>query len=170
MTLGILFTAVCSDLKWGKIPNGWILVGLAAGLVLRAAGLIEPDWGIMFWGMILPILICWIPFRMRALGAGDVKLFIMIGCLNGGNELIYILFLSFLFAAGISLGRLLRLRQLIQSMYRVCHYIQDIFLQGKMQDYPGRSEKGHTIRFSIAVFLGYVAWLGVKFCRHMQYL
>lgn len=170
VTLAFVFVSVCTDLRTGRIPNGWIIAGLLTGLLLKIPGISLTAWSDYFTGLFLPILIGWIPFRMRALGAGDIKLFVLIGCLNGGREVLYIILLSFLFAAGISLGRLLRLRQFIQSLNQFFHYMKNVFLLRKIQVYPGRYQKGHTIHFSIAVFLGYISWMGVNVCRNLLYL
>lgn len=116
-------------------------------------------------GFLIPILIGWIPFRMRAIGAGDVKLFVVVGCLNGGRDVFYCIFLSFLLAAGISLSRLLSLRQVKISLIYCFQYFQKIITQKKIEAYPGRMKKGHNIHFSIAILLGYVALLGVKNCK-----
>jgi len=165
VSLLVLFVAVVSDLCSGKIPNRWICVGFAAAGVLMVWPGLSFGWTGFLSGLAIPLLIGWIPFRMGALGAGDVKLMMVIGCLNGGREIIYCIFLSFLLAAGISLGRLLSLRQFKNSLISCIRYFQGIFLQRKIALYPERGQKGHTIHFSMAIFGGYVMWLGVNTCR-----
>ncbi len=167
ITLVFIFGSVCMDLNRGKIANGWILAGLLTSLLIHIPEASPEMWRSAAAGMFLPLVIGWIPFRMRALGAGDIKLFMLTGFLNGGREVCMILLFSFLFAAGISLGRLLSLRQLLQSLNHFYHYFQSVLIQKKIQVYPGRYQKGHTIHFSMAVFLGYAAWLGVKICKNI---
>ncbi|MCD8149190.1 MAG: A24 family peptidase [Clostridiales bacterium] len=165
VSLFLLFVAVVSDLCSGKIPNWWICTGVAAAGVLTVWPGLSPGWPDFLSGLVIPLLIGWIPFRMGALGAGDVKLLMVIGCLNGGREIFYCIFLSFLLAAGISLGRLLSLRQFKDSLISCIRYFQSVFLQRRIELYPGRGQKGHTIHFSMAIFGGYVMWLGVSTCR-----
>lgn len=153
------------DLRSDKIRNEWICIGILAGCVLMLLPQSFPDWNSFISGILIPILIGWIPFRMRAIGAGDVKLFIVIGCLNGGRDVFYCIFLSFLLAAGISLSRLLSLRQLKISLIYCIQFFQKIITQRKIEAYPGRMQEDHIIHFSAAVFLGYVAMLGVKVCK-----
>ncbi len=164
-SLILLSAAAISDLVSERIPNPWICAGLAAGVLCRAMAWTPFGWGGFFLGMLIPLLICWIPFCMRAMGAGDVKLLIVLGALNGGSQILYCIFFSFLFAAGISLGKLLSLRQFKASLIQLFHYFHTVFFHGKIEIYQGRYAKGHTIHFAPAIFLGYITWLGVNVCR-----
>ncbi|MCD7866518.1 MAG: A24 family peptidase [Clostridiales bacterium] len=165
VTLVILFISVVEDLCTDRIPNHWICTGFAAGVFLLILPWTTIGCTGFLTGLLIPFLIGWIPFRMGAIGAGDVKLLLVVGCLNGGRDVFYCIFLSFLFAAGISLGKLLSLRQFKSSLMLCFQFFQSIFLQKKMELYPERHRKGHTIHFSIAVFFGYAAWWGGE---HMQ--
>ncbi len=169
ISLIILFVAVVADICSGRIPNLWICAGLAAGGVLMALSWLPFGWRGFLAGLFVPLLIGWIPFRMGALGAGDVKLLMVVGCLNGGKDVFYCIFLSFLFAAGISLGRLLSLRQFKSSLILCFRYFQEIIFQKRIKLYPGRWQKVHTIHFSIAIFGGYITWLGVSTCREILF-
>ncbi len=165
ISLSILCAALVSDLKRERIPNRLICAGMAAGVCCRILAWTPFGWGSFFLGLLLPFLICWIPFRMGAVGAGDVKLLVVLGAFCGGQDIFFCIFFSFLFAAGISLGRLLSLRQFRQSLIQLFQYFQNIFLRGKIEIYPGRYVKEHTIHFSAAIFLGYAVCLGVRICR-----
>lgn len=165
ITLIFLYTAVVMDLRTGRIPNRWICVGLAAGTVLLLSPQSALGPGSFFLGFLIPFLIGWIPFRMRAIGAGDIKLFFVVGCLNGGEDVFYCIFFSFLLGAGISLSKLLSLRQLKAGLMNCFQYFINMLIQKKVYMYPGAREKSHTIHFSAAIFLGYIVWLGVKACK-----
>ncbi|MCC8029041.1 MAG: A24 family peptidase [Lachnospiraceae bacterium] len=167
ISLIILFAAAAEDLHTDRIPNSLICTGLAAGFLLMILPRTAYGWPGCLAGLLIPLMICWIPFRMGAIGAGDVKLLMVIGCLNGGRDVFYCIFLSFLLAAGISLGRLLSLRQFKSSLMLCFQYFQRTLLQRKMELYPERHRKYHTIHFSVAVFFGYAAWWGVSTCRSM---
>lgn len=167
ISVAVLITAVVTDFRSGRIPNRCILAGVAAGLLLKILQWSSFGWAGFFCGMLIPLLICWIPFCMGAVGAGDVKLFLVIGCLNGGRDILFCIFLSFLFAAGISLGKLLSLRELKCSLVFCIQYFTGILIRKKIEMYPGRRMKGHTIHFSAAIFLGYAAVRGVSLCRNL---
>ena len=122
-------------------------------------------WCFGFQELLLPVLICWIPFRMRGLGAGDIKLLCVVGCLNGSRDIIYCICISFLLAAGFSFGRLLNRKQFRTSMRSCIQYFQRIAALGKIVSYDGRKVPGHQIHFSAFILLGYAAVLGVNLCK-----
>ncbi len=165
VTLTILFVAAVFDLGTERIPNWWIAVGLASGVLSRVFSLTDFGWRGFLAGLAVAFFIGWIPFRMRGLGAGDVKIMMVMGCLNGGRVALCCIFISFLLAAGFSLGRLLSLGHFKQSLRNIFQYFQMTFVRGRIDTYPGRYDRGHTMHFSLMVFFGYVAWLGVSICR-----
>ena len=104
-----LLRAVEMDFARGKIRNRWLMMGILLGVVLWIPGMKEAGFPELLGGLLLPVLICWIPFRMRGLGAGDIKLLCVVGCLNGQSGY-YLLYLYF-FPAG---SRIL-IRQIAES-------------------------------------------------------
>lgn len=219
--------AAMMDLYSGKVKNAWICAGFGVGLLLMF--LPEPafGWSEFAAGVLSAFLIGWIPFRLRALGAGDVKVFMVLGCLIGGEDILWCILFSFLFTTGIYLGRMLSLGQLKLVLKNTFLYLQYSFhyLQMSLEndcssgyskgrqagdqshtEYSeirqtefnrklgyakkkqpetdcslGCSEKmqsgtdcgsgcsetgqaGSRVRFTIYILLGYVLWLGVKFC------
>lgn len=77
----------------GKIRNRWLMMGILLGVVLWIPGMKEAGFPELLGGLLLPVLICWIPFRMRGLGAGDIKLLCVVGCLRqSGYYLLYLYF------------------------------------------------------------------------------
>lgn len=165
LTVVILLTAAGTDLICYRIKNELIFVGMMTGITLWMTD--PPAGGIhLLSGILLPVLVCWIPFRMHALGAGDVKLFSVIGCLNGGRDALCCITFSFLLAAGFSLGRLLSRRRLRSSLFDCFHYFQEIVSSGKIFPYPGRKAPDHRFHFSVFIFLGYLVFLGVNVCKN----
>lgn len=161
----ILLLAVRSDFSDGIIRNRLIAVGILIGILCWIPGFEPKIAGEVIGGLLLPILICWIPFRMHGLGAGDIKLFCVIGCLNGSRNVIYCICISFLLAAGFSFGRLLNRKQFRTSMRSCIQYFQRIAALGKIVSYDGRKVPGHQIHFSAFILLGYAAVLGVNLCK-----
>lgn len=102
---------------------------------------------------------------MHGLGAGDIKLFCVIGCLNGSRSVIYCICISFLLAAGFSFGRLLNQRQLWTSLQSCVSYFQIVVQKGRIIPYPERTRKGARFHFSAAILVGYAVILGVNVCK-----
>lgn len=165
LTAVVLLIAVSMDFSFYRIRNELIFAGITAGIALWIPTISIQSSGSLLAGVLLPVVICWIPFRMHGLGAGDVKLFSVIGCLNGGRDVVYCICFSFLLAAGISLGRLLSRRQLISSLLKCFQYFQEIVTKGKLTPYPGKDDSDHRFHFSISILFGYLILLGVKVCE-----
>ena len=93
------------------------------------------------------------PVRMRGLGAGDIKLLCVVGCLNGSRDIIYCICISFLLAAGFSFGRLLNR----SSFGQVCEAVFNIFneLQHLEKLFLMTEEKCPDIKF---IFLHLSFW------------
>lgn len=71
------------DIRWRRIPNWLILSGLITGFVLQGAsgGFSALANALQGWMLGMALLI--IPFLLRGMGAGDVKLLGMVGALQG---------------------------------------------------------------------------------------
>lgn len=160
-----LLRAVEMDFARGKIRNRWLMMGILLGVVLWIPGMKEAGFPELLGGLLLPVLICWIPFRMRGLGAGDIKLLCVVGCLNGSRDIIYCICISFLLAAGFSFGRLLNRRQLWTSLQSCVSYFQIVVQKGRIIPYPERTRKGARFHFSAAILVGYAVILGVNVCK-----
>ena len=167
VTAVLLLCAAAMDAASGKIGNRMLLSGLLIGILLWIPGIYEHGCKDFLIGLLLPVCICWIPFRMHGLGAGDVKLFCVIGCLNGSRIVIYCICISFLLAAGFSFGRLLNQRQLWTTLQSCVSYFQIIVQKGRIIPYPERTRKGARFHFSAAILVGYSVILGVNVCKNL---
>lgn len=82
--LGILLAAVWQDLRTGCIPNRWIAAGLLAGIVFQLMQNGTMGFVLFLGGALLPLLLLGVLFYFRMLGAGDIKLFCVVGGFLGG--------------------------------------------------------------------------------------
>lgn len=102
---GILFRAVYTDVKNGRIENRLIVAGLILGFICSgvAGGLPELLNSVK---MVCTITIAlFFLFVIKGLGAGDIKLFAMLAAFFP-EEIISIVIVSFFVGAGIVLGRM----------------------------------------------------------------
>ena len=152
---GLVLTAVGMDLRSMRISNRLILIGQAVSLVRRF--LCEGISG-FFTGIILislPVILLYLLFLVGALGAGDIKLFSLIGGFIQFKELMWCIMYSFLFAAIISLVKMLYIGTFFSSMKRVVSYICSI-LRGNLESYQPESIENGRIHFSIAILFGLI--------------
>ena len=107
--LGVgLLAAALFDLRWRRVPN-WMSVGLlASGLLSRGlvAGPLPIAWGVAGAGAAL--LVLFVPFKRRWIGAGDVKLLIAVGGWLGPLLLAYSVLASAVLGGVLSVIWLLR--------------------------------------------------------------
>ena len=104
---GLLLYAVYTDMTRTIISNRLIVFGLLCGLVFRIFG--EGKAGILVYivNISIPVILLYLLFCMRALGAGDIKLFSMVGAFISTEQLLQMMMLSFLAGAVLGLVKLL---------------------------------------------------------------
>jgi prepilin peptidase CpaA len=103
--LGIIIVASVFDIKERRIPNWVIVFGLIAGLVL---GSLQGSTQLILsiGGFCAGIAALLLPFAFGWMGAGDVKLFAVVGALLGYTKLPRIFFFSCLVAGILALSAL----------------------------------------------------------------
>ncbi|MGN0395514.1 MAG: prepilin peptidase [Coprococcus sp.] len=145
--------AVIYDFKTWRIPNMFVVCGMAAG---AAASMITR--GIVrgvecsIAGIVIPVAALFILFILKTVGGGDIKLFAAIGSF-AGTDIGYIMLYSFI--AGGILSFIYLIRLIIKS------------ITGRNKKSENNSENSLTIRkmlkskihFSLAVFIGTVCYV-----------
>lgn len=136
---GVAAVATLMDLHRGKIKNEIILLGYLLGLIsLICQGRPEK----LFYalsGLLFPIVLLYPIFLIRGLGAGDIKLFSVIGCFLSYKDTFYCILLAFLIGGIISLFKLFFLKVLLHS---------------------GKPFSQYTIHFSVPISLSLILITG----------
>lgn len=130
----ILVSAVVTDLRERRISNRLIALGLFIGLILHILG--EGSIGVVHFlvNISIPVILLFLLFQLRALGAGDIKLFSVVGGFTEIRQLLFVMLISFLSAALIGCGKLLY-----------------------QKGFTGKRNGNRTlIHFSLAILIGYV--------------
>ena len=175
MTCLFLLTllAVYQDITSYKIKNHTIIIGIITGFAFNIIEVGFIDTYPFLIGMTFPIIILFPLFLIKALGAGDIKLYSVIGGFYGTDYLIKVLIISFIFAAILSLIYLIRTRSIHKRITYLITYIQKMKEMNKgilsNQKAAGlktlkiipyyQKEKGSMegiIHFSIAIFLALI--------------
>lgn len=111
LALDLLLVAVVGlasffDITVRKIPNWLILSSLLFGVALKGYQGLVPFWESIA-GLVLGIALFFVPFALGWMGAGDVKLVGVVGCLFGYRGLPRAVFYSILVAGILALGYLM---------------------------------------------------------------
>lgn len=164
LLLLLLFLAAIADLKTDRIPNGFIVLGIAVG---GAGGLwYHSDLKQSVLSMLLAFLLMYPLFKIGALGAGDVKVLMMIGSFMGIGEFLTVLAASFVIGAVLSLIKLLAEHN---GRERICYFLSylsevvrtrqwKLYGEDVAQDYE--RYRRNKIHFTIPVLFGVVLRIG----------
>ena len=167
--LMILIAAVYTDYSQNRIPNWIIVFGLISGCFISymygGIGMLLE--GLL--GMVLPIVLLYPVFVIGGMGAGDLKLFAVVGSYLGIKGITISFVSAFIVGATISLVKMLCFRNFKERIYYFFSYLSDLFIEGKWQLYE--TSKGqaseeslefpkHKIHFALPIFLGVAIYLG----------
>ncbi len=152
------------DLRSYQISNRLIVSGIFIGCFFQIQ---EWGWkgvGVFLINVSLPVILFYLLFLIRVLGAGDIKLFSMIGSIWGLQVLCTTIILSFFVAAILSLCKTLYHHNLISRLRVFGEYMNNTLASRQLQRYPQESqEKQHVIHFSIAILIGYAIAMEVAY-------
>ena len=147
--------AVVWDFYKGKIPNLLIAAGLMAGIInlicyhdLRTILIHIP-------GMIFPIILLFPLYKIGTLGAGDIKLFSLLGVYFSFMETLFCMFGAYVIGAVIALGTLLWRKNFKERIMYLIYYMKDYFSMGYFRYYylDKHQEEKSQIHFSLPIFL-----------------
>ena len=128
----VLFLASLWDYKKGKIPNMLIVTGALYGLmrVFYYQTLFRHISGIIF-----PILIFYPLYKIGTIGAGDIKLFSVIGFYVSFMESMYCIFLAFVIGAIFSFFYMKREENLADRISYLISYLKDCLNKKQFRNY-----------------------------------
>ncbi len=150
----IVIIAVILDFKYMKISNRLILMGLILALAFFIVDRGLSDIIYVLWNISFPVIVLYFLFLLGVIGAGDIKLFSVIGGFINFKELIYCMVFSFVIGAAWSLGKMLYCRTFFVSMDSGRRYFWGL-LQGNRMRYPRDTKNPkNLIHFSVAILLG----------------
>ena len=115
----LVLVGAYTDLRWRRLPN-WLTLGGALAALLLQLALRGPAGGLdslLGWG--LGVLLLFIPFALRGMGAGDVKLLAAVGA-SRGPAFVFVAFLLIALLGGLlSLGIMVRSGTLGPTLVRL---------------------------------------------------
>lgn len=150
----IVAVAVVLDFKYMRISNRLIFMGIFLALACCLIGRGVSDVIYVLWNISFPVVVLYLFYLLGAVGAGDVKLFSIIGGFVNFKELVSCMAFSFVIGAVWSIGKMLYSGTFFEGLRSGFCYFGEL-LQGKRVRYPRSSENPENlIHFSLAIFLG----------------
>ena len=155
-----LFTAVLKDFCSRKIPNWWIVFGLSVGALFLLKEVSNP-YHYYIIGCLIPFFLLILLYGIRVLGAGDIKLFMVIGLFLGKVEILHVIAWSFLFGGIYALIKMIRRNNFRQRFTYLFSYVKRVAVNGKAEAYvTGSWEEEGTLHFSFCILLGCLPVIG----------
>lgn len=163
----LLLLSALADLKTDRIPNGFILLGIACGIAgsLLSGRALS---GILV-SMFLAFLLMYPLYKIGAFGAGDVKLLVLIGSFQNIGETTVILAGAFVIGAGFSLAKLTVERNGRERLWYFFSYLREIWRTGHWKVYGEDFKQDyHTycknkIHFAVPILFSAVCRIGGLF-------
>ena len=161
----LLLLAMRKDFISYKISNKLILSGIMIGFVFN---LYDSGWtGVILWfcGFMTPIILLFPLFLFKVLGAGDIKLFSVVGGFYGISFVFKSILIAFIIAAIMSVIHLIKYKQVFYRLHHLVNYLQIMYQRNdkshqgqcklKVLPYYDVKRDGYSgvIHFSIAIFV-----------------
>lgn len=116
----------------------------------------------------MPILMLFVLYLIKTLGAGDIKVFSIIGGFFGIHFIFKVIILSFILGAVLAIIHIIRYKNLINRLQHLAYYISQTVRNKKISTYYSVEKDGTNgvIHFSVAIAAATVILL---FCRSIHY-
>lgn len=160
LILFISGTAVLMDFLMEKVVNSFICAGLLAGLILQShMWHIKGIW-VYVTGVLMPFFLLLPLFYFHMLGAGDIKLFCVLGGILGLESIFKIMICSFVLGAVLSLAFLISCGNLKERCVYFFHYMYQYLITKEERPYRKRGKQAENIHFTVPIFLGVMLYAG----------
>lgn len=153
--------AVIMDLRTGKVDNGWILFCTVMEILVCFLREGPGGMGKQITGMLLPVIIFAPLFLFHMIGAGDIKLFSVLGGIMGTEKILRCIIYAVTCGAGISLAILILNGDAFSRFWYLREYIREYFQTREIKPYYKRNVASpENFHFTIPVFMSVVLYAG----------
>lgn len=148
----LLGVAVYYDVRYFRIPNPLILVGMMTGILYQFIYKTTTYLDVLL-GMLIPVVMLFLLFYLHMLGAGDIKLLSMTGIFLG-TSIFDVIWKSFILAAVISFFQLIIQKNFRNRILYFIGYCINVVKTGKVLPYYQPEQDGYknAMHFSVAIF------------------
>lgn len=163
MALVILFLtpAVIFDLRTGKIPNFIIIAGYITGFAYQ--GICHGCGGL--WGgvsgALLPLVILFPVFRIRGLGAGDLKLLSVAGAFFALHKSAVCLIMTIFLGGILAVFKMLYQRNFTERIQYFIDYVRRVYETGEFYYYNMETDNPESkIHMSVPILCSALLCIG----------
>lgn len=160
LILIIAGSAVFMDFLMEKVVNSFICLGWIIGFFYQIFNQGSEGLLIFIKGISIPFFLLLPLFYFRMLGAGDVKLFSVLGGILGGTVILKVMFCSFCLGAVLSLAFLISCGNLKERFSYFFNYFYQYYQTGIVCPYMTKGRQAENFHFTVPVFLGIMLYAG----------
>ena len=153
-----LLISLYTDIKNRKILNIVTFPTILIGFLINTISLGWEGFLLSLLGMLTGFGLLVVPYLLGGMAAGDVKLLMAIGALQGAAFTFASFLYTALFGGLIAVIILISRKELGSSLKRIFFFAQLKTLDGVSKD-----ELHHAFPYGVAIFLGTVVYTGVTF-------
>ncbi len=161
--------AVITDLSATRIPNLFILIGLISGIFYRVVWKGEENYLYILFGILIPFFLFFPLFVIKAMGAGDIKLFIMTGTFFTIGENLKCITIAVLLGGVVAAVKVLIYKNLGERIRCMWAYLKTVYryaVVGNTYEIPYMDRldkevvKTAGIKFSLPILLAAIIVMG----------
>ena len=159
----IIIVAVVQDLRSMKISNRLILTGLLLSL---AFGFIHggvPRIPHILLNISFPVIVLYLLYLLGVLGAGDIKLFSIIGGFTNLKTLTGCIVTAFVLGAAAGIVKMLYNHNLRFSLFKGQQFVKGLFLGNVCSYRETMAEERNLMHFSPAILAGLLVTMGLDY-------
>lgn len=157
---GIVMAAAWEDFRSGRIPNQLIVGGLLAGLLCQVVQYKVAGIVLFLGGSLLPLFLLGLLFYFRMLGAGDIKLFCVVGGFLGAMALLKCMIWAVVFGAVWSVWILWKRQLWSERLGYFMQYTKTYAKNRRWKSYLDGVEKAGRICFSLPILASVWCYMG----------
>ena len=161
MLLCVLVVAAIVDIFWLRIPNLCIIIGMCFGVAYQLGLKDASQLGFTVLRITLVFLMLYPFYLCKGLGAGDIKLFMMMGCYLDTQEYVSCLMVTMLLAGACAIVKMICFAQGRERLYYLISYCRKAVLTGAVDLYEvDKKDTRKVIRLSVPTVCSVLMLMG----------
>ena len=161
IALVLVIVAAVHDLREFRIPNRLIVAGIVAGVSVIVIRAFTGEYiGNYILGTLVGLAGMIFLYIIRAVGAGDVKLFMLLGCYLEQHKLMVCIGIAMMLAGAAALVRIICSKECRQHVKEVLCYVYKMLRTGAMTDDMPLKSRAAVIRLAVPVLCSTLLCMG----------
>lgn len=158
ISIGTSYAAIASaiaamtDIKERKVRNVHLIIVMIAGCIHYH--FLDMFGDLSAIGFSIPFIVHYLPFKLRLVSAGDIKLFMVVGLFTGMDFVINCMIATYLIGGFVAFLILIYKRELVAGISRIVTYVVGLVTLADIKPYNSGKTKEESLPFAAFVFLG----------------